>query len=551
MKIGRLSINLAEKPTAVPRATEETALAERAYGMLTTLVDLPDDRPMHRLTIEQSDEMERRDDMVRAALALKRTARLATGFDIQPASRRADHVKQAEFCRYVFRHMSGTVHQTLNEMMLAFHRGFSVHELVWGEPYANGSFAGKVGFARIKQKNPERLYFRSDDFGNLIPEGIWQQRDPTGKHDLERSELYRHLKVKDFLIYVHDKRDDNWYGESDLRAAWRPYLLKNDVFPAWKDFMVRFGAPLLIAYLKGDVTPQQRAKVQQLVEKLRRGTAAVLPSGMTVEDLVAKLAQTHTSTYEEAIRTCDRAIGRSVLMPSLVLGEGERSGSFALGKSHVETFLSVLDFEGIVISDAFNEQPIRRLIDQNFPGADDYPTLVFKPFSQEDMKPIAEVVKILAEAGYPPSPEWVNERLGIPVEEARREPPPDEDTGDDDEDPEDPVDTDPENDDEDAPVKARSRQARSSRVSFAGAAGRYWRRPFDHEEKVDFAALETIEAADLQAASASIVGIIAAANEEVVARLGKACPPHRTESRGSDSPPLSSATSGRSLNGST
>jgi hypothetical protein len=539
VRFGPLSLSLAS-PQSPAAPQGETALSHQIYGVLTTLLEIPDDRDMHGLTVEQADEMERRDDMVRAALALKRCARLGTGHDIQPASKRPDHVQHADFCRYVFKHMAGTTSTVLNEMMFGFHRGFSVHELVWMDaPYTSGPFRGKIGFARIKAKSPLHLSFKTDEFGELLPDGLWQEKHLAGIGEMNPRDLYRHLDVNRFMIYVHDKRDDNWYGQSDLRSAWRPYLLKNDVFPAWKDFMVRFGAPVLIASIKGNINSTQRAQVSKFVEKLRRGTSALLPEGMSVEDLVAKLAQTHTSTYQDAITTCDKAIGRSVLMPSLVLDEGERSGSLALGKQHATTFLSVLEYEGVVISDAFNEQAIRRLIDMNFPGADDYPELVFRPFSDQDMKPLAEVVKTLVEAGYPPSAEWVNEKLGIPIEEAQDGPEPEDEAPSDDM-PED--DTPP---DGEPPVSARSR------VSFAGAADRYWRRPTALEDKVDFAALETIEAAEFDETSAAIVGIIAAAREEVVARLGKVRPEPRPRSSESPSPRPCSETCEGSLSGTT
>jgi hypothetical protein len=535
----------ARQDPAVPvEERGEKALSESVFAMLLSLASFPDDRPKHRLTVDEADEMERRDDMVRAALALKRAARLATGHDIQPASKDPTDVEIAGFVRYVFGHMQGSVNEALNATMLAFSRGFSVLEKVWSEPYASGPYAGRIGYARLKPKAPGRLYFKTDVYGNLLPDGLWQERDPLGRSGGEGSrDLYLRLPVSKFFIYSHDKRDDNYYGESDLRAAWRAYLLKNDVYPAWKDFMVRFGAPLLIASLrKTTLTSGQRAKVLSFLERLRRGTNAVLPPGVEIEDLASKISQAHTTTYEEAIKTCDRAIARSILVPSLILDEGERSGSLALGRSHAATFLSVLDHEGEILSDLFLEQIIRPLVDLNYAGVDNYPRLVFRPFAERDLKPVAEMIELLVRAGYKPSEAWVFEQFGIPIEEQGTVEDDDEGDGGD---LEPGPDDDGEGDGEDEALEAGSDPGRAV-VSLSGAASRYWRRPTEYEEKVDFAGLEVIEAAELEATAAAVVDLVSAMREEVVARLGKVRPSPRDRSSPSASRPPSSETSGAS-----
>lgn len=514
----------------------EIASAEQAYGMLLSLMSFPDDKRKHQLTIEQADEMERRDDMVRAALALKRAARLATGYRIQAASKKRDHVEQAEFCKYVLEErLEGSLSTVLNQTMFAFGRGFSIQEKVWEDrPYSSGPWAGKIGIARIKQKPTAHFFFKSDRFGNLLEDGLWQEKPLEGGGGPIAMQ-YDRLPVKKFFIYTHDMIDDDHYGRSDLRAAWRPYELKNNIYPAWRDFMIRFGAPLLVAMLKGgtELTGDQRSKVMTFLEKLRRGTVALLPEGVKIEDLVAKLAQTHTSTYDEAMRSCDRAIARAVLLPSLILSEGER-GSQALGESHVGTLWSVLDYEGVVLCDGFNESVIRDLIDMNFPEPDAYPYIAFDPFADRDLKPAAEVLEKLVNAGYAPKEEWVFERFGIPIEESedeevgpevgKREPPAGKRR------PGAPVEPQEPDEDQEPPD------------TFAGAVGRYWRDPVPIEGKVDFAAAEIIEDRELAITAAAIVGVVAASREEVVRLMGKAHPPRRPPSSGSGFRPPSSET---------
>ena len=86
--------------------------------------------------------------------------------------------------------------------------------------------------------------------------------------------------------------------------------------------------------------------------------------------------------FAEAIRQHNLMITRAHLVPDL-LGFSEMSGSYALGRSHFDVFLWVLERTRRQIEEVINEQLIKQLVDYNY-IADSYPKFRFKPMTEDD-----------------------------------------------------------------------------------------------------------------------------------------------------------------------
>ena len=313
----------------------------------------------------------RLDDQAKAALHLKKSAIIHPGWDVE-----CDDNNLSDFVKHIFERMEGTVEETVRSILSGYDYGFSIHEKVYSV-IEQGPFKGKIGLMALKQKSPTRILFKTDDYGNLLPDGIvqWQR---TGE--------LRPLQVDKFVRFTYQKEFDNFYGESDLRAAYRFWFLKLNFFRYWGMYLERFGVPLALGKSKSaTLSDTEQAKFRQIVSNLQAGMAAVLPMDLEIE--FKEAARTDRGTFEQAINACDVRIARAILMPTLLgLSAGNDVGSLARSKTEKETFDMILGGDSRLVQDVINEQIVRPMVEMNFGVVEQLPKFVFRPMNEEDKK---------------------------------------------------------------------------------------------------------------------------------------------------------------------
>lgn len=308
------------------------------------------------------------DDQVKAALALKRHAILSTGWDLEPATNSPQDVEVADFCRWVFQQMEGALDDDLQEILSALWAGFAVTELCY-RPITSGQFKDKLGLRALKTRMPDDFIFRVDAHDNLLEDGLEQfgQRYPTWK----------------FAIYSAEKTFDNWYGTSDLRAAYRAWWNKDFALKAWSMFMDRYSVPLALGtYPPGaGIDDVQVGNLRSALENLQLSTAMTFPSDFKVE--FPAVGAQGSSVFALSVQNADQAIARAILVPSLlgVSPQGD-TGSYSQARKQFDVFILVVeklqrDLSEIVVG----EQIIKRLVDLNY-QVTAYPKFIFLPFTE-------------------------------------------------------------------------------------------------------------------------------------------------------------------------
>lgn len=322
----------------------------------------------------------RLDDQAKAALHLKKSAIVHPGWTIE-----CEDETLSEFVEHVFEKMEGTVEETIRSILSAYEYGFSLHEKVY-RYLEDGPFRGKIGLQALKQKSPTRLLFQTDDYGNLLPNGILQR---------QRNGQLMSLPSEKFVRFTYQKEFDNFYGQSDLRAAYRFWFLKVNFFRYWGMYLERFGMPIAIGSSKtATLNPTDQLKFQAIVKNLQAGMSAVLPHDLEIE--FKEAARTDRGTFEQAINACDVRIARAILMPTLLgLSAGNDVGSLARSKTEKQTFDIVLGGDSLLVQDVINEQIIRPLIVMNYGQVEKLPRFEFRPMDEEDRK---DYVKAWADA---------------------------------------------------------------------------------------------------------------------------------------------------------
>lgn len=187
------------------------------------------------------------------------------------------------------------------------------------------------------------------------------------------------------VAYVNDREGGNWLGQSLLRTAYGPWLLKNRLLRVQAQTIDRNG--LGVPVYTGIEPPEgiSAADWEALrKDDLDRGLAlakgfrsgenagAAIPHGATLDlkGVTGKLPDA-----DPAIRYYDEQIARSVLAHFLNLGT--ETGSWALGSTLADFFVLSLQTLATHIADVTNAHVIEDLVDLNWGPGEPAPRLVF------------------------------------------------------------------------------------------------------------------------------------------------------------------------------
>lgn len=329
-----------------------------------------------RRGLELFDRM-RMDDQVKAAINYKKLAIISADWEVvSPPGQKPDWEPRG-FVEYVFRNVGASFKSVMSEVLSALEYGYSVTEKVF-KPIEKGEFKGKVGLFDMKTRRPHEIDFEQDEYGNLKDNGI-QQRTYRG---------ILKLPVSKFFIFTHQFEFSNFYGRSDLEAAYRPWWIKDNAYKWLAMLLERFGIPPIFAlYNPNSMTPAQITSLVTAVKRLQASTAGALPrtSPDSLELWHPELAGQTDSVFIPALEMFNRDIARALLMPNLLgVTSDNREGSFARAQVQFDLFmLAVLDLRN-QLCEAIGDQIIKQLVDVNYPNPDgQYPLFRFLPVTDD------------------------------------------------------------------------------------------------------------------------------------------------------------------------
>lgn len=413
MRIPGTDIHLFKKDTPTPEFGE-LASDESIIGasLKNSIIKYNPDTLVGRKGYYVYDKM-RLDEAVKSALTLKKQATIAPGWTIEPASEDAKDIEIAEFVEYCFEKMEGSLSNVLMQILTALDYGFSINEIIW-KIFEEGEFTGKIGLKQIKSKRPHYYAFKTDPFGNLDPKGIIQTNIISNNTE---------LPINKFIIYSYQKEFSNWYGQSDLRPAYRSWWSKDALIKFWNIYLEKYASPTAWGkYKHGNKSGKD--DLQTILNKLQTSTNIVSSMGDYEIDLLESSKNTG-SDYKEALHYYDRGIGRSILIPDRLSEAGE-TGAFSQALVHFDVFLWVVqclrqELEEVVMT----EQLIRRLVAFNYANVAELPKFKFKPMTDDQRIEIAKTFADIVQKGAVRSTlddeNKIREILGFPEQEEPEE----------------------------------------------------------------------------------------------------------------------------------
>jgi hypothetical protein len=320
--------------------------------------------------------------------------------------------------------IQGGFGKAVKELLSASWAGFAVQEKVWSntddgwivkklvslppgtllfETHRTGELTDDGILQYQRNYNPANLAFGSGSLFGFSNGSVFGARmnDPYAKFGdfpfpIRTANTYSYLSIRipieKCIHYSFDASGNfgNPYGRSLLRRAYKWYVMKDAFLQMLSVALDRKGTPLTIVFADQNTTLLDQSRDRSVMNQNLRGNANVgkradqaaadafrnihndstiiLPGkkGQIFDtDFVPQAS--NANDFLESIKLCDRAIMRSLLLPSLIFTGGDGTGSYALGQEHAKTFDKICDGTLDGTKDVILNQLVKHLLAYNFP----------------------------------------------------------------------------------------------------------------------------------------------------------------------------------------
>ncbi len=330
------------------------------------------------------DQM-KRDEQVKAALKFKVDSVLASGWEVASPGDQDEDWEVTRFVRDALAFVPGGWNIVLTNVLSALVYGYSCGERIYTTSSV-GEWKGQMILSRVQSIKPHYIDFLVDEFGVL--QGITHQS--TG-HAAEP------LPPAKFILYSHAHEFGNYYGTSDLEAAYRAYWTKDNAYKWLAITLERYGmAPLFAFYDPNSYQGNAVEELKKVVKNIQNASLGVIPR--TTKDALELWSQNLNKGSSELFLTAldrfDQHIARAILVPDLVgmSSAAGQTGSLARSQVNADSFMQVvLQLQQSLSGEVMNAQVIPQLCDLNFPNLQSYPVFKFLPFTDNQRLEIVNV----------------------------------------------------------------------------------------------------------------------------------------------------------------
>lgn len=319
----------------------------------------------------------KRDEQVKAALKFKKDSVLASGWEVVSPGDQEEDWEVTRFVQDAMALLPGGWNQVLVDVLSALDFGYSCVERVYISAEL-GEWKGKLLLTRMQSIRPHYIDFLTDEFGVL--KGVIQQL--TGRPQ-------EPLPPAKFIIHSHAKEFGNYYGTSDLEAAYRPWWTKDNSYKWLAITLERYGmAPLFAMYDPNSYQGNAVEELKKVVKNIQNASLGVIPRATkdSLELWSQSLNKGSSELFLAALDRFDQHIARAVLVPDLVgmSSNTGQIGSLARSRTNFDSFMQVVtQLQNDVAAQVMNAQVIPQLCDLNFSSLQSYPVFRFLPFSDD------------------------------------------------------------------------------------------------------------------------------------------------------------------------
>lgn len=285
---------------------------------------------------------------------------------------------------------------------------------------------------------PKAQYLVWDRFEQRLQHTIFRWIQKGGK--LQRiqqitwkdtSYEYPEIDAEQLLVLINKRRGDQFTGRSILRAAYKPWFMKEIVEKVEVVALERWGVGIIVAYLPESKKDDAAliARMEDICENLKAGESTYIiapgpkqgsgPNG--AEGYLFEIIgpQGTPPNFTDAKQYHRAEIKAAVLARFAELGHAQ-VGARSTGDTQSKVWYDALHGVARYLEDA-HAPAIRRLVDANLTGVERYPTLAFSGIEARDLREFADSVSALvgSMAVKPDATfrDWVRGEIDAPPED--------------------------------------------------------------------------------------------------------------------------------------
>lgn len=233
-------------------------------------------------------------------------------------------------------------------------------------------------------------------------------RTSTGEKEVNR---------KNCIVYIHDAKFSEPYGNSILRYILKHYNDKVEVEGGWKLFLRKYAIPTIIGYIsKSKSDAEKDALFQQLVG-LAYGAVGLIDreaggKNALQDEITFVETKKDTADFNAFVTKQDRDILISLGVPPLLFEPTER-GTYALGAVQMKILLMTIKDCQDAVRNVFCGQIIEPLVMANF-GVSEPGEIIFKELEGRDLLEMTESFAYLIDKGVlSPDDNQIVDNLGF------------------------------------------------------------------------------------------------------------------------------------------
>ncbi len=342
-------------------------------------------------------EMEEKDAHLGAVLATRKLAVAGLDWFVAPASEGSGDREVAEFITDALKGIPNLDDAVL-DMLDAIGKGFSVVELIWE------LLDGRALIREFRWHAQQGFTFAASDGTVLGHPRLLSRDNPVYGEDLVPGKFV-----------VHGSRSRS--GEHSRAGVMRPcawmYVFKHFTLKDWLLFCERYAQPMRVGKFAPGTSEAERQVLKDAVFNMGTDAAAVI-SESTVIELLDSGQKGTAEIYESLAGYCDRAISKAVLGQTLTTEHS--TGSYAAAKVHETVRRDLTRADASALARTITSSVITPLVRYNFGPEARVPGFRFEHKGTEDLKALAETLKVLGEMGVGIPDSYIRERFGIPTE---------------------------------------------------------------------------------------------------------------------------------------
>jgi len=334
--------------------------------------------------IKTYDKMRRSDGQVKAGLLACKLPLMVARWDVAPASDEQLDVEIAQMVKDdLFENMTITWDDFLRQALIMLDFGHMPFEKVW--ELRDGRYAWRKMAPRLPQSIAEWHVTDEGELDHVVQQAI------IGSKFEQVS-----IPADKLLVFTHEREGSNFRGISLLRAAYKHWYYKNNLYAIDGIAAERHGVGLASFTYPDQATEAQKAAVREIGERLHTHERSYEAHPESIKfDLKGVQGQLHD--IMRSIDHHDLQIVRSILAQFMNLG-AKSTGSYALSQDQSQFFLMALQAVGRNVCNTVNRYGIKEMVDYNW-EVSRYPKLTVSGLDSPDVLAYAGAIAQLVSAG--------------------------------------------------------------------------------------------------------------------------------------------------------